>query len=30
MSRAPWVMPKPESGLPRGERTLYDTTRAGG
>jgi 3-oxoadipyl-CoA thiolase len=26
MSRAPWVMPKPESGLPRGERTLYDTT----
>jgi 3-oxoadipyl-CoA thiolase len=26
MSRAPWVMPKPESGLPRGEQTLYDTT----
>jgi 3-oxoadipyl-CoA thiolase len=26
MSRAPWVMAKPESGLPRGERTLYDTT----
>ena len=26
MSRAPWVMPKPETGLPRGERTLYDTT----
>ncbi|MFL5907094.1 MAG: thiolase family protein [Solirubrobacterales bacterium] len=26
MSRAPWVMPKPESPLPRGERTLYDTT----
>jgi 3-oxoadipyl-CoA thiolase len=26
MSRAPWVMPKPESGLPRGERTVYDTT----
>jgi acetyl-CoA C-acetyltransferase len=26
MSRAPWVLPKPESGLPRGERTLYDTT----
>jgi 3-oxoadipyl-CoA thiolase len=26
MSRAPWVMPKPESGLPRGERTMYDTT----
>ena len=26
MSRAPWVMPKPERGLPRGEQTLYDTT----
>jgi 3-oxoadipyl-CoA thiolase len=26
MSRAPWVMPKPEYGLPRGEQTLYDTT----
>ncbi|MEX2448200.1 MAG: thiolase family protein [Solirubrobacterales bacterium] len=26
MSRAPWVLPKPEKGLPRGERTLYDTT----
>jgi 3-oxoadipyl-CoA thiolase len=26
MSRAPWVMPKPEDGLPRGEQTLYDTT----
>ena len=26
MSRAPWVMLKPESGLPRGEQTLYDTT----
>jgi 3-oxoadipyl-CoA thiolase len=26
MSRAPWVMPKPETGLARGERTLYDTT----
>jgi 3-oxoadipyl-CoA thiolase len=26
MSRAPWVLPKPEAGLPRGERTLYDTT----
>ncbi len=26
MSRAPWVMPKPETGLPHGERTLYDTT----
>src|SRR3954463_10263298 len=26
MSRAPWVMPKPENALPRGEQTLYDTT----
>src|SRR5262249_17711231 len=26
MSRAPWVLPKPESGLPRGEQTLHDTT----
>ncbi|HMA26440.1 MAG: thiolase family protein [Solirubrobacterales bacterium] len=26
MSRAPWVMPKPETALPRGEQTLYDTT----
>ena len=26
MSRAPWVLPKPERGLARGERTLYDTT----
>jgi len=26
MSRAPWVMPKPETGLPRGEQTMYDTT----
>jgi 3-oxoadipyl-CoA thiolase len=26
MSRAPWVLPKPEDGLPRGEQTLYDTT----
>jgi acetyl-CoA C-acetyltransferase len=26
MSRAPWVLPKPEAGLPRGEQTLYDTT----
>ncbi|HET9119034.1 MAG TPA: thiolase family protein [Solirubrobacterales bacterium] len=26
MSRAPWVLQKPESGLPRGEQTLYDTT----
>ena len=26
MSRAPWVMPKPERGLARGEQTLHDTT----
>jgi 3-oxoadipyl-CoA thiolase len=26
MSRAPWVMPKPDTRLPRGERTVYDTT----
>src|SRR3954465_4977024 len=26
MSRAPWVLPKPESGLPRGDQELYDTT----
>src|SRR4051812_29990423 len=26
MSRAPWVMPKPEAALARGEQTLYDTT----
>jgi 3-oxoadipyl-CoA thiolase len=26
MSRAPWVVPKPEAGLPRGEQTMYDTT----
>ncbi len=26
MSRAPWVLPKPETGFPRGEQTLYDTT----
>jgi acetyl-CoA acetyltransferase family protein len=26
MSRAPWVMPKPEAGLARGEQTLFDTT----
>jgi 3-oxoadipyl-CoA thiolase len=26
MSRAPWVLPKPENGLPRGEQTLFDTT----
>jgi 3-oxoadipyl-CoA thiolase len=25
MSRAPWVMPKPESGFARGNQTLYDT-----
>jgi 3-oxoadipyl-CoA thiolase len=26
MSRAPWVMPKPERGLARGDKALYDTT----
>jgi acetyl-CoA C-acetyltransferase len=26
MSRAPWVLPKPERALPRGEQTMYDTT----
>src|SRR4051812_34275699 len=26
MSRAPWVLPKPESGLARGDQELYDTT----
>jgi 3-oxoadipyl-CoA thiolase len=26
MSRAPWVVPKPEHALPRGERTMHDTT----
>jgi 3-oxoadipyl-CoA thiolase len=25
MSRAPWVMPKPEAGLPRGPQTMHDT-----
>jgi acetyl-CoA acyltransferase len=25
MSRAPWAMPKPERGLPRGNATAYDT-----
>jgi acetyl-CoA acetyltransferase family protein len=25
MSRAPWVVPKPEAGLPRGEQTMHDT-----
>jgi acetyl-CoA acetyltransferase family protein len=26
MSRAPWVVSKPEHGLPRGEQTMHDTT----
>src|SRR4029079_5664938 len=26
MSRAPWVVPKPERRLPRGEQTMHDTT----
>jgi len=26
MSRAPWFVPKPERGLPRGDSTMYDTT----
>src|SRR5262245_34847443 len=26
MSRAPWVMPKPREGFPRGDATAYDTT----
>jgi 3-oxoadipyl-CoA thiolase len=26
MSRAPWVVPKPEAGLPRGEQTMHDTS----
>jgi 3-oxoadipyl-CoA thiolase len=26
MSRAPWVVEKPERGLPRGEQTMHDTT----
>jgi 3-oxoadipyl-CoA thiolase len=26
MSRAPWVVPKPERGLPRGDGTMADTT----
>jgi 3-oxoadipyl-CoA thiolase len=26
MSRAPWVLPKPEGGFPRGDATLHDTT----
>jgi len=25
MTRAPWVMPKPPSGFPRGPQTVYDT-----
>src|SRR5918998_259336 len=25
MSRAPWVVPKPESALPRGPHTMHDT-----
>ena len=25
MSRAPWVMPKPDAGFPRGPQTVYDT-----
>ena len=25
MSRAPWVVPKPEAGLPRGPQTMHDT-----
>src|SRR5229473_3073662 len=25
MTRAPWVMPKPDSGFPRGPQTTYDT-----
>jgi 3-oxoadipyl-CoA thiolase len=25
MSRAPWVVPKPERGLPRGPQTMHDT-----
>ncbi|MGH3497935.1 MAG: thiolase family protein [Nocardioidaceae bacterium] len=26
MSRAPWVLPKPERGFPRGNETVYSTT----
>jgi 3-oxoadipyl-CoA thiolase len=26
MSRAPWVVPKPERGLPRGDAAMHDTT----
>jgi 3-oxoadipyl-CoA thiolase len=25
MTRAPWVMPKPDAGFPRGPQTVYDT-----
>src|SRR5881275_3079246 len=25
MTRAPWVLPKPEAGFPRGPQTVYDT-----
>jgi 3-oxoadipyl-CoA thiolase len=25
MTRAPWVMPKPDAGFPRGPQTMYDT-----
>jgi 3-oxoadipyl-CoA thiolase len=25
MTRAPWVMPKPDSAFPRGQQTVYDT-----
>jgi 3-oxoadipyl-CoA thiolase len=25
MTRAPWVMPKPDSAFPRGQQTMYDT-----
>ena len=25
MTRAPWVMPKPDGGFPRGQQTVYDT-----
>src|SRR5262245_53880582 len=25
MSRAPWVLPKPRQGFPRGDATIYDT-----
>jgi 3-oxoadipyl-CoA thiolase len=26
MSRAPWVVPKPDAGLPRGPQTMHDTS----